>query len=107
MSQHVFDTRYQGRPVTVIVGFDRPLRAFFCFVERNDDDEGDEYVYSNLEDPKLATTMGMSKSLKHFEKRLADLGITVPASMFDQSEKDRLGNVGNRFVRHTADGTFA
>jgi hypothetical protein len=107
MSQHVFVTTFQGRPVTVVLGHDRPLHAFFCFVERSDDDDGEEFVYCNLDDPKLAGTMGMSKSLKYFEKRLADLGIAVPASMFDQSEKDRLGNVGNRFVRHAADGTFA
>lgn len=84
MSQHYFPTSYEGRSVTVVVGFDRPLRGFFCFVERNDADEadGEAFVYSNLDDPKLTHCMGMAKTLKHFQKRLADLGFVVPRSMF-------------------------
>ena len=96
MSQHHFITGHAGRPITIVIGFDRPLRGFFCFVERNDCEDRDEFAYSNLEDPKLIGTMGMSKTLKHFEKRLADLGLSVPQSMFDESRRHRLGNVGNR-----------
>jgi len=36
MSQHSFTTTLQGRPVVVVVGYDRPLRGFFCFVEKCD-----------------------------------------------------------------------
>lgn len=102
--------RYEA---TVVVGYDRPLRGFFCFVEKcgvddtaADDDE-DEFVYSNLNDLKLASCYGLSKSLDYFKGVLHELGLQVPASMFEQSELDMLGNVGNRCVSHTADGQFA
>jgi hypothetical protein len=106
MSQHFFTTRYEGRSVTVVVGFDRPLRGFFCFVERNDanGDDDEQFVYSNLDDPKLAGCLGMPKSLRYFVKRLDDLGLVVPRSMFDEAECDRLGNVGNRCVWHDEKG---
>lgn len=110
MSQHYFRTTYENRPVTVVVGYDRPLRGFFCFVERADGaatDDTDEFVYSNLDDPKLAASMGFSKSVDYFKRRLADLGLVVPASMFIESERDRLGNVGNRQAWHEANGAFA
>ena len=108
MSQHYFQTSYEGRSVTVVVGFDRPLRGFFCFVERNDaGDQEEEFLYSNLDDPKLVHCMGIAKTLKHFEKRLGDLGLAVPRSMFSEAENDQRFNVGNRFVWHDAKGVTA
>ena len=106
MSQHYFSTSHQDRPVTVVIGYDRPVRGFFCFVERDDADD-EEFVYYNLDDPKLSGTMGMAKSLKYFEKRLSDLGLAVPQSLFVQAELDQRGNVGNRCAWHQANGTFA
>lgn len=107
MSQHYFPTIYQGRSVTVVVGFDRPLRGFFCFVERNDaEEQEEEFVYSNLDDPKLFGSMGMARTLKHFEKRLADLGFVVPRSMFAEAEADQRFNVGNRCVWHDGKGVL-
>ena len=116
MSQHSFNTTLEGRPVIVVVGYDRPLRGFFCFVEKCDadadadedeDEDEDEFVYSNLNDLKLASCYGLSKSLDYFKGVLHGLGLQVPTSMFEQSELDMLGNVGNRCVSHTADGQFA
>ena len=46
-------------------------------------------------------------SLGYFKGVLQELGLQVPASMFEQSELDMRGNVGNRCVAHTADGQFA
>jgi hypothetical protein len=113
MSRHSFTTTLEGRPVIVVVGYDRPLRGFFCFVEKCDadadaDDEcEDEFVYSNLNDLKLASCYGLSKSLDYFKGVLRDLGLQVPASMFEQSELDMRGNVGNRCVSHNENGEFA
>jgi len=108
MSQHSFNTTLEGRPVIVVVGYDRPLRGFFCFVEKCDaDDDGDEFVYSTLNDLKLASCYGLSKSLDYFKGVLHELGLRVPTSMFEQSELDMLGNVGIRCVSHAADGQFA
>jgi len=109
MSQHSFNTTLEGRPVIVVVGYERPLRGFFCFVEKcdADDTEEDEFVYSNLNDLKLASCYGLSKLLDHFKGVLHELGLQVSTSMFEQSELDMLGNMGNRCVSHTADGQFA
>ena len=109
MSQHSFNTTLEGRRVIVVVGYDRPLRGFFCFVEKcdADDTEEDEFVYSNLNDLKLASCYGLSKSLDYFKGVLRDLGLQVPASMFEQSELDMRGNVGNRCVSHNEKGEFA
>ena len=109
MSQHSFNTTFEGRPVVVIVGYDRPLRGFFCFVEKCDaaGDDEDEFVYSNLADPKLARCFGLPKSLDYLKGVLHELGLQVPASMFEQSDLDMRGNVGNRCVEHSADGRFA
>lgn len=106
MSQHYFPTSYEGRSVTVVVGFDRPLRGFFCFVERNETDD-EEFVYSNLDDPKLTHCMGIAKTLRHFEKRLGDLGFEVPRSVFTEAAADQRFNVGNRCVWHDATGVLA
>lgn len=76
MSQHHFASGLEGRSVTVVVGWDRPLRAFFCFVGRNDPDTGeDEFVYSSREDPVLASR-----------------------AMFGEVQQDRLFNVETRQV---------
>ena len=98
MSQHYFQTSYEGRSVTVVVGFDRPLRGFFCFVERNDAGDDEEFAYSNLDDPKLVHCMGIAKTLKHFEKRLGDLDLAVPRSMFS-------GFSGNMVLTPVKEGT--
>ena len=90
----------------MVVGFDRPRRGFFCFVERNDADD-EEFVDSNLEDPRLFGSRGIARTLKHFEKRLADLGFEVPRSMFAEAEADQRFNVGNRCVWHHEKGISA
>jgi len=49
MSQHYFETTYANRPVTVTLGWDRPLGHFFMFIEKNDAAEDEvEILYSNL-----------------------------------------------------------
>lgn len=67
MSQHYFETRYRNQPVTVIIGWDRPLGHFFMFVERSygdvpPEDVSDAPLYSTLDErdqsKAFATNMG-------------------------------------------------
>lgn len=103
MSRHVFETEYRGRPVTIVIGWDRPLQYHFMTVQRMDVTEDEaEFVYSNLDEPH-----GFRLSLAYYQSVLEQLGITAPASMFSQAEADKTNNAGNRFVSHQADGTMA
>lgn len=102
MSQHYFSTRHQGEAITVLLGWDRPLGHFFMVVERDEPRRGQsDYLYVNLDDPDA-----FSLPLSHFKARLAELGISVPASMFEQVALDQRLAIGNRQVVYQADGSF-
>lgn len=109
MSQHVFSTTLAGCPVTVMVGWDRPLGYVFMVVELDplegedpdDLDDPGRRLYSNLDERDA-----FSNDLDHYRRKLEELQIQVPDSMWAQVDRDRELNVGNRWVRHTADGTF-
>ena len=106
MSQHYFASSIEDRPVKIVLGWDRPLQGYFCFVERMDPKPGEaEYVYSNLEDRALARRMGFASSIDYFDEKLQAMGITVPRAMIAEVERDGALNVGNRYVRHEAEGT--
>lgn len=102
MSRHIFSTEHQGRPIVVVIGWDRPLQYHFMTIQRMDaaEDEPD-FLYSNLDEPN-----GTGLSLAYYRGVLERLGIIVPEGMFRESKADRANNVGNRFVTHHADGTM-
>lgn len=96
MSQHIFKTTRAGEPISVLLGWDRPLEYFFLVVEQLSVENNDEiYLYSNLDDPGA-----IDCSLDYFRQKLSELGISVPDSMFIEAESDRKHNVGNRLVEH-------
>lgn len=101
MSQHYFRTQHQGEPVTVLLGWDRPLGHVFMQVMRSDAAPGDGTLYSNMEE---ADPFGLD--LDYFANKLNELGIAVPASMFEQTRLDQVLRSGNRTVTHEADGSF-
>jgi hypothetical protein len=111
MSSHSYDGTYRNRNVEVVIGFDRRLQYFFmtvmcteCSGEVTKDsshDQGDDMiVYSNLSDPEA----GFARDLTHYRTKLASLGITVPESLFRETEQDAINQVGNRLARHFDDG---
>jgi hypothetical protein len=97
MSQHYFKASFQGKPVTITMGWDRPLQGHFLFVEVDDSKE-EEFVYSNLYDLALRADKGLSPSLEYFRTKLTDLGLKVPERMVLEIELDAFNNVGNRHV---------
>lgn len=101
MSQHLYQSDYRGQPVTILMGWDRPLQGFFMVIELQ---QTEGYVYCNLDDPELLAFGGFADNLDHFGRKLAELGLSVPPVMIEQIENDAAGNVGNRHVIYGCDG---
>lgn len=101
MSQHFFKSEHQGRPITVVLGWDRPLQCFFMDIIGTNKDPLDEphYLYSHLEEARPFTL-----TLEDFRSCLRQLDIDVPPSMFQEVEKDAKEDVGNRFIAHQPNG---
>ena len=100
MSQHKFHTQHNGKPVIVQIGYDRPLGHYHMVVY--EPGMPDDPVYSNLDQDDA-----FDLTLDDFRTALANLRVAVPESMFEQTELDAANRVGNRYVTHQADGTFA
>ncbi|HAF2412743.1 TPA: hypothetical protein G8N70_003072 [Salmonella enterica] len=108
MSRHCFDTSHKGFPITVVLGWDRPMQYFFLTIEKPEeliDDtmkfEDDRFLYSNLHevDP-------FGHGLDYYREVLRYFQIIVPESMFIEVEDDAKRDVGNRVARHQPDGSF-
>lgn len=98
MSQHHCESTHQGRPVHVVMGWDRPLQYVFLTVELEgaiDEDDEPIYVYHNFNEPP-----DQPLTLEHAVAVLKRLDIAVPQSMISETAKDRDANVGNREVFH-------
>lgn len=103
MSQHVFNTRYQGKPITVMMGWDRPLQGFFMVIEEIDRDE-EHCIYSNLDDPTLGSLTGLAPTIQPFINKLNELSISVPKEMLDGVTLDGVYNVGNKTAHYCIAG---
>lgn len=109
MSQHYFETSHKGFPITVQLGWDRPMQYFFMVIRKPIDlideamkVEDDDFLYSNWHenDPFGHDLHYYCEVLRHFR-------ITVPESMFIEVQHDADRNTGNRLVHHQADGSFS
>ncbi len=102
MSQHYFHTALQGEPITVLMGWDRPLSQFFLIVERQSPGPGqDDYIYVSDMDPAARAHTPSDYAIK-----LEQLGITLPATMLQQVTQDWLTFGANRIVTHDGCGGF-
>lgn len=108
MSRHYFKTVRKGFPITVVIGWDRPMDYFFMFIEKPTeliDDamkvESEDFLYHNLHesDPFGHDLDYYSTVLRHFQ-------ISVPESMFIEVHLDRERHTGNRVAHHQSDGSF-
>lgn len=103
MSQHIYSTVCLDRPVSVLVGWDRPLQGFFMVVEF-EDSQDDEYAYCNLEDLDLLEFSGLPPTFDFFAEKLQLLGIKLPELIVQELEMDRRSNAGNRRVVYDMNG---
>lgn len=124
MSQHHFQTVHGTKAIDVVLGWDRPLHHFFLWVEHLrapvaqtagvvDADTEDPDLCDSVEEPpedfmyhNLDDGASMGAGLSYFRCKLAELGITVPETMFTQVLRDKALNIGNRHVVYRPDGTF-
>lgn len=95
MSQHFYNTNHNGKPISVLMGWDKPLQGFFMVIE-DKTSKGDDFIYSNLEDPSLAQVGGLAQTIEPFVNKLNELGIAVPIEMLECVEMDGIFNVGNK-----------
>lgn len=63
--------------------------------------EDDRFLYSNMHE-----TDPFGHDLDYYREVLRHFQIIVPESLFREVLSDAEMNVGNRFVRHQADGSF-
>ncbi|ABI58396.1 hypothetical protein [Nitrosomonas eutropha] len=108
MSRHYFDTFHKGFPITVLLGWDRPMDYYFLVVEKPaeliDDTmkvESDDFLYSNLHESDP-----FNHGLDYYREVLRHFQIGVPESMFIQVQRDRESYTGNRVAKHQTDGSF-
>jgi hypothetical protein len=127
MSQHRFPAHTStGRAVEVLVGYDRPLHGFFLVVTATaeptsaaadlatmdgkecdeDAEDGDVFVYSNLDDVDLIDLGGQTLDLDYFKGKLSRLGIALPTPIEHGLQEDRLNRVGNRVRWYDAAGAL-
>lgn len=108
MSRHHFITTHKGFPITVILGWDRPMGYFFLMIEKPPElidntmqVEDEDFLYSNLheDDPFGHDLEYYGQVLRHFQ-------IDVPQSMFVQVMRDAINNTGNRVVTYQSNGSF-
>ena len=110
MSQHRILTNFQGKPLELILGWDRPLQRFFMSVLPSESEDDDEENASQAETPfDIAVAevedyslfgLNANPTVSAFQEVLARLAIAVPPEVFIEVQKDGDGNVGNRLVRY-------
>lgn len=104
MSQHVFWSTHSGRPVSVQMGWDAPLRHYFMIVAYGPMVESAprdwaEIVYSNLSDVEIDG--GVSEPGYYWNK-LAELGVecAMRSEIDQQLRVDARTNASDRIVRY-------
>ncbi len=97
---------YQFQTATgevVNMGYDPALHRFFMVVENemtqeefNDeethdsefDDPKSEFAYSNLDDKRLDANPALYQDLDYFKDKAKELGLEVPAKIWEKMQKD-------------------
>jgi len=105
MSRHYFKTSHEGSPITVLIGWDRPMNNFFLVIEKPAELVGNsmafDFLYTNLQerDP-------FNHDLDYYRAVLRHFQIVVPESMFIEVQRDFEKKIGNRVANHQADCSF-
>jgi len=89
MSQVKFRTKYEGKPVEVVGGYDRPLDYHHLTIFDLDPEAEEETVWSCLDHE--AFPFGM-RTTRVAQEVLNKLGIEPPEGFWEQCER-KLGNV--------------
>lgn len=98
MSRHSVYTRYQGRRVLVVAGYDRPLDEVFLqvFGIHAQDQRADEWlIYSSINEPQFDW-----RNVDTLVAKLDSLGIAVPDDLLECVCLDQALRAGNRIEHH-------
>ncbi len=105
MSRHYFGAFHKGSPITVVLGWDRPMDYFFLVIEEETNSANNpmafDLLYSNLQESDP-----FNHDLDYYREVLHNFQIGVPESMFIEVERDRERNTGNRVITHQTDGSY-
>lgn len=101
MTRHIFCTEYFGRPITILMGWDRSLQGFFMLIEFVTEAR-EAAIYSQLTDPDLKASGGFADDLAPFIRALKRLALTVPESMLQELRLDGMLNksTSSKHVTH-------
>lgn len=96
MSQHYFETTYNGQPITIQMGYDRPIQYYFMVIEITGGEDDESLIYSNLDQSNPHP-----QTLAPYIQKLEEMGVTVPEEMLAEIAEDGANNVGNKEVFHS------
>ena len=101
MSRHFFDATVDGKPVTVIAGWEPTFSgSFFLDIQELTEDEDDEkFIYNSIFDPKHCGT----KTFDPFIDILKTYGIALPDPMIIAINLDGENEVTNKVTRWTVE----
>ncbi len=114
MSQRSFKAEFQGCPVEVMMGWDRPEQEFFLMVKAIGSGEQklslgqlvnhDGYVYHSVFDDHVPKKR--EQQLAYFQSQLIRFGLSVPGELMAHLESDQLIiSIENKIVRYQEDGS--
>ncbi len=95
MSQYWLTKKTKDGTRTALIGWDRPLRYFFCTIYEGDREKIDQSdpIYCNLDDRKNDRSLGYQLNMvKDYLK------IETPYDIIQQLKDDQANNVGNKVV---------
>lgn len=98
MTQHIFESCVDNKPVSVMCGWDRRMNGFFLDITDWNDDENVVYCSSN--DEAFSRSMGFSESFVPFENVMAGLGLAYPPTLAQAVGEDKQNNTGNAITRY-------
>ncbi len=78
------------------MGWDRVLGSFFLNIELT---ETRHNLYADTQDVALHLSGGVLRELDYVVGVLTSFGLSVPDVMLQEILKDKVANVGNRFVK--------
>lgn len=105
MSHHFFSTQYDGRPITVTLGWERRYGFFLVIEDKSEPDPKDEfyiyfltnpfYIYHYLDDDNLTESpeTRLTDDLDYFSRVLKKYEIVVPDRMIANVNADAVHNV--------------
>jgi hypothetical protein len=99
MTQRTLYTSLDGKPATVLMGWDGRLQYCFMVIDV-DGNDSDEPLYSNLGDPDA----DLSGTVDYFVEKAKSYGISIPAAMIARVRDDETSNKTNAVSFFDDDG---